>query len=306
MIKGVLLSLLATVTTVRTMKLASAAATVAALTVLGACASGDDTATDTAPPGSATTAATQLTTATTTIKPTTTTAKPTTTPPPLPPLDEATVAWWQANPDLNDIACSVGFDTVIRNGGPALDPESFGRLCAGEPVPAATLLPQAEPPLTIEELDAIIAPRAAAWMSSPSPQTFDELAAAASGVRSGERPPPTSAAPPLPLGDVRRILYSLTTYPGDDLSVVRVLDRLRPVAPSIPPVLRDGSFRVGVDVPPGTYRTVVPVEGCYWETLDPAGEINDNNFVTAPQVIMTIRSNDFAVNVEDCGVWVRT
>ena len=29
--------------------------------------------------------------------------------------------------------------------------------------------------------------------------------------------------------------------------------------------------------------------GCYWETLDEAGEINDNNFVdAAPQVLMTV------------------
>jgi hypothetical protein len=72
-------------------------------------------------------------------------------------------------------------------------------------------------------------------------------------------------------------------------------------------VTRDGTYTVGEDAVPGTYRTTDAVEGCYWETLDQAGEINDNNFVdSAPQVMMTIRSRDHAVHLDECGLWIRT
>jgi len=56
---------------------------------------------------------------------------------------------------------------------------------------------------------------------------------------------------------------------------------------------------------PGTY-VVLDVEDCYWETLDSAGAITDNNFVSAaPRVEAIIRSSDFAFNSEGCGRWVR-
>jgi hypothetical protein len=56
---------------------------------------------------------------------------------------------------------------------------------------------------------------------------------------------------------------------------------------------------------PGTY-VAFDVEDCYWETLDDAGEINDNNFVSAaPRVEVTIRESDLAFNSEGCGRWVR-
>ena len=56
---------------------------------------------------------------------------------------------------------------------------------------------------------------------------------------------------------------------------------------------------------PGTY-VVFDVEDCYWERLDNAGNIIDNNFVSAaPRVETTIHSSDYAFNSDDCGRWVR-
>jgi hypothetical protein len=61
---------------------------------------------------------------------------------------------------------------------------------------------------------------------------------------------------------------------------------------------------VGSEVQPGTYRAQ-NVDGCYWATLDEAGEINDDNFVNgAPQVLAVIEPSDYAFE-NDCGFMVR-
>ena len=98
-------------------------------------------------------------------------------------------------------------------------------------------------------------------------------------------------------------LADLITYPGDDTAVVDRLTGLALDTP-MPFLLRPGSYLVSTEVPPGTYRAT-DVEDCYWATLDAAGEINDNNFVSsAPQVLMTVNASDFAVE-NDCGVMMK-
>lgn len=88
--------------------------------------------------------------------------------------------------------------------------------------------------------------------------------------------------------------------------------------PSAPVTLYSGVYSIGDEwtgstggqsgdetTLPGMYR-VLDVEDCYWERLDGAGEIIDNNFINAaPRVEATIRSSDFAFNSEGCGRWVR-
>lgn len=67
-----------------------------------------------------------------------------------------------------------------------------------------------------------------------------------------------------------------------------------------------GVYEVGVTVQPGRYQTTGPVENCYWERLDAAGEIIDNNFVSAAtQVQVTIAPTDFAIHVDGCGEFVK-
>ena len=104
----------------------------------------------------------------------------------------------------------------------------------------------------------------------------------------------------------RSALQQLATYPGTDTEVFSLLDQMQAFLPNLPTIVFDGNYTVGQNVLPGKYRTLGPVDGCYWETLDAAGEINDNNFVNAaPQVIVTIRKSDFAFNSDDCGPWIR-
>ena len=65
----------------------------------------------------------------------------------------------------------------------------------------------------------------------------------------------------------------------------------------------DGNFRVGSRIKPGTYYTE-NVENCYWERLNSAGEIIDNNFVSnGLRVEVSIASSDFSFHSEGCGMW---
>jgi hypothetical protein len=68
----------------------------------------------------------------------------------------------------------------------------------------------------------------------------------------------------------------------------------------------DGTWEVGVEIPPGTYRTTDYAFGCYWARLKNfSGEveaINANNFGDGYQVV-TITSQDQGFESDDCGDW---
>jgi hypothetical protein len=68
----------------------------------------------------------------------------------------------------------------------------------------------------------------------------------------------------------------------------------------------DGTFRVGADIPPGTYRAINTSAGCYWERLSGfSGTFEDviaNNFTTSPDVV-TISPTDTGFSSERCGIW---
>lgn len=67
-----------------------------------------------------------------------------------------------------------------------------------------------------------------------------------------------------------------------------------------------GVFEVHSRIQPGTYRATGDIQNCYWERLDSAGEIVDNNFVTAAtQVEVTVQASDFSVHFTGCGEFVK-
>lgn len=71
-------------------------------------------------------------------------------------------------------------------------------------------------------------------------------------------------------------------------------------------IFNDGTYKVGDDIQPGTYvaETDDAFDGCYWERLDSAGEIIDNNFVNSGfRVEVTISSSDYSFSAEHCGEW---
>jgi hypothetical protein len=70
----------------------------------------------------------------------------------------------------------------------------------------------------------------------------------------------------------------------------------------------DGTYRVGIDIVPGTYRSAGPSpEGgsdCYWARLSSLNSthIIDSNIGTGPQVVM-IAPSDKAFLTRSCQTW---
>jgi len=68
----------------------------------------------------------------------------------------------------------------------------------------------------------------------------------------------------------------------------------------------DGTFRVGVDIAPGTYKNSDSSQACYWERLNSFDDSEDaviaNNISTA-QMIVTISPTDVGFTSDRCGTW---
>lgn len=77
-----------------------------------------------------------------------------------------------------------------------------------------------------------------------------------------------------------------------------------------PEGITDGTYLVGEDVEPGTYKTEGPAGGvpCYWERLSNttggAGSILANGMVRGPSVV-TIKNSDAAFHTERCAPWIK-
>ena len=65
---------------------------------------------------------------------------------------------------------------------------------------------------------------------------------------------------------------------------------------------RDGFYGVGTDILPGKWHSTGTGTGCYWARRDSNGELIDNHFGMAGGTA-NIRSTDFEVEFDDCGVW---
>ncbi len=68
----------------------------------------------------------------------------------------------------------------------------------------------------------------------------------------------------------------------------------------------DGTFVVGKDIRPGTYRARVPSPGCYWARLSGfggyAGDVIANEATGAPTVV-TVSASDKGFYSDMCGTW---
>jgi hypothetical protein len=105
---------------------------------------------------------------------------------------------------------------------------------------------------------------------------------------------------------------------GDDFplpeSVIDALTAVAPAAPTPAPVARapipgSGTFLVGTDVAPGTYRSAGPAEGwlfCYHARLSGlSGELDDiiSNDNSEGPTLVTISSTDAAFETNGCQDW---
>lgn len=82
-----------------------------------------------------------------------------------------------------------------------------------------------------------------------------------------------------------------------------VMGLLQQVGVDAPDVLLDGTRTVD-DSLVGTWTAYHPGD-CYWARLDERGETIDNNFTSAPQVQVTIRSTDFGFESDGCRLWFK-
>lgn len=70
----------------------------------------------------------------------------------------------------------------------------------------------------------------------------------------------------------------------------------------------DGTYRVGVDVEPGTYESSEAGNSCYWARLSGlSGENSDiiANDARAVSPIVTIQETDVAFQARNCGLWMQ-
>ncbi len=79
-------------------------------------------------------------------------------------------------------------------------------------------------------------------------------------------------------------------------------------APAVPltSIDGDGTYRVGVDIVPGTYSSPGPITDgvCYWKRTS-AGELVDNALTKKPQVVQ-IKADDTTFTTNDCQTWQLT
>ena len=84
-------------------------------------------------------------------------------------------------------------------------------------------------------------------------------------------------------------------------------DPAPPPAPAPKPVIdADGTFTVGKDIAPGTYRSDGPRDGnaCYWRRIS-GDKIVDSAMTKKPQVVL-IEPSDTAFRTDRCAPWQLT
>ncbi|HTY31356.1 hypothetical protein [Mycobacterium sp.] len=94
------------------------------------------------------------------------------------------------------------------------------------------------------------------------------------------------------------------------LEITKTVSVTVPPPPSVPKTIMetDGTYRVGTDIVPGTYRSAGPSpEGdsdCYWARLNSLNSthIIDSNISTGAQVVM-IQPSDRAFLTHSCQTW---
>jgi hypothetical protein len=102
-----------------------------------------------------------------------------------------------------------------------------------------------------------------------------------------------------------RLTVLRTAIAATVIALAATVQPLQPVA-AAPSSFGNGVQIVGLDIQPGTYRSLNPGGGCYWERLSGVGgtfgEILANDNATGPAIV-TISSGDFAFSSSRCGEW---
>lgn len=66
----------------------------------------------------------------------------------------------------------------------------------------------------------------------------------------------------------------------------------------------DGTFLVGDDIVPGTYKAEAVSDNCYWERTAQDSDIIDNNNTSGSAVIV-VAPTDFSITTSGCGEFTK-
>lgn len=114
--------------------------------------------------------------------------------------------------------------------------------------------------------------------------------------------------PPEVKAEIDRLAPDTVVLLGGVGALAPAIDSLSVCTPPPPPpfTFGDGTYRIGVDIPAGTYRTRTPSSGCYWQRLSgfsgELADINANEYSDHHQIV-TIDASDVGFSTEGCGTW---
>jgi hypothetical protein len=160
-------------------------------------------------------------------------------------------------------------------------------------------------------------PRRWPWVVGIVASLFVGVGIGSSG--SGSASDTTSAQPqPLPTPSAVVKTVTVPAPAASPATVVKTVTKTvtaaapAPAAPAAPAagatIAGDGTFLVGSDVRPGTYKSPTPDSGnCYWARLSGSDSINGiiaNNNSAGPSVV-TIRKTDRMFESTGCNEWTR-
>jgi hypothetical protein len=103
-------------------------------------------------------------------------------------------------------------------------------------------------------------------------------------------------------------LLSLTTLSNTSMAVAAQSRSLQAIT-RYPQFPGNGTFRIGKDIQPGTYRTRKTESGCYYARLrgfgGTVGDIIANNITNAPAIV-TISKTDKGFEASGCATWTKS
>jgi hypothetical protein len=117
--------------------------------------------------------------------------------------------------------------------------------------------------------------------------------------------------------DAQRIAEASAASLSSELSSVRArltttttatITTLATSAPTPRTTIGEGTFRVGVDIEPGTYTALGTSRDCYWKRLSNFTGVNDiiaNHLAPGPATV-TILPTDAGFVTNSCGTWTKT
>ncbi len=111
-------------------------------------------------------------------------------------------------------------------------------------------------------------------------------------------------------GDLDRAMRATSTQPPPTTATTLPPTTRAPTT-TVPPGPKTefgpGSYRVGIDIEPGTYRSTAASTNCYWKRLSNFTGQDDilANYLSASPTTVTILASDKGFETRNCGTWTK-